>query len=137
MLTRTELERLAGMGNQLRPDWPVASLLTHLRTHHTARAYRDVAVALAYVATDPITQTPARMLEAGPWWRTTEESRATPTGRRVPCPEHPDQPAGRCRPCADAKATPDQIRAARAHGRRLAAAPVSAYLQDAHEETTP
>ncbi len=121
MLTTTEIDRLAASTNQLRPDWPVNSLTTHIRNHHATRSYRDLAVALAYLATDPLTQNPGRLLESGPWWRTTEEQRVTPTGRRVPCPEHPAQPAGRCQPCAATRATPEQITAAREHARALTA----------------
>lgn len=119
MPSETELERLAAMGNAIRPEWPTKSLLTHLRTHHADRAYRDLAVALAYIATDPQTLTPARLKESGPWWRTTEEQTRTPVGRRIPCVYHPDQPAGRCEPCKDQRATPDQIRAARELAARL------------------
>ena len=123
MLSRTEVERLAAMANALRPDWPIPSLATHIGAHYVGRAYRDVACALAYVATDAQTQTPARLKEQGPWWRVTEESRATPVGRRIPCPDHPEQPAGRCQPCKDQRATPEQIAAARQRARQLAANP--------------
>src|SRR5690606_11488870 len=90
MLSRTEVERLAAMANALRPDWPIPSLATHIGAHYVGRAYRDVACALAYVATDAQTQTPARLKEQGPWWRVTEESRQPPVGRRIPCPDHPE-----------------------------------------------
>ena len=105
MPSDTELQRLAAMTNQLRPEWPTKSLLTHLRDHHANRAYRDLAVALAYIATDAKTLTPARLKESGPWWRLTEEQTRTPVGRTIPCPEHPDQPASRCKKCAE-EATP-------------------------------
>lgn len=63
-----ELDRLAAAGNALRPDWPVASLRTFLARHFGTRAYRDVALVLANVATvDPPTDTPRLMLEAWPW----------------------------------------------------------------------
>lgn len=105
MLSRTECERLAAAANQLRPDWPTNSVATLLWRDHQDRAYRDLAVALAYIATDPQTQTPARLKEAGPWWRLTEEQTRTPVGRTIPCPDHPDQPASRCTACR-AEATP-------------------------------
>lgn len=69
-----ERARLAAAVNQLRPDWPVASLTTWLEIHMTDRPYRDAAVVLAWVACDAATETPARALEAGPWWKA-----ATPT----------------------------------------------------------
>lgn len=106
MPTETEIERLAAATNQLRPDWPVQSLRTHLRTHHANRAYRDLAVALAYIATDPTTLTPARLKEPGPWWRLTEEQTQTPVGRTIPCPNHDDQPASRCVRCREEAVPP-------------------------------
>lgn len=64
----TETTRLAAAINALRPDWPQASLVTFITRDLATRAYRDAAVALTYVAADPATQTPKRVLEAGPWW---------------------------------------------------------------------
>ena len=48
-MNETELARLAAMGNALRPDWPAQSLKTFLHAF-AVNAYRDVAVALAWVA---------------------------------------------------------------------------------------
>lgn len=65
-----EIDRIAAAANQLRPDWPVASVRTLLRKPELAnRPRRDVAVALAWIACEANTATPARILEAGPWWR--------------------------------------------------------------------
>lgn len=96
MSTNTELERLAAMANALRPEWPVASLLTHLKTHHAARPYRDLAVALAWIAADPDTQNPGRLGEAGPWWGAANPK---PQGPSTPVPppvcrqcRHPHKP---------------------------------------------
>ena len=83
-MNRTEVERLAGMANKLRPDWPWNALVTFIEAHLSERAYRDAAVALAFVACEPETRTPKRVLESGPWWhigpastRTTEPGIAT------------------------------------------------------------
>ena len=65
-----EIERIACAFGVLRPDWPVPSLRTLLRRPELAnRPRRDVAVALAWVASESATVTPARVLENGPWWR--------------------------------------------------------------------
>lgn len=65
-----EIERIAAAMNQLRPDWPTRSLKTLLSGPKLAdRPRRDVTVALAWVACESGTATPARVLEAGPWWR--------------------------------------------------------------------
>jgi hypothetical protein len=77
-MTKTEAERLAAAIHELRPDWPVASLVTYLAGTHAHRAYRDIAVALAYVATDPATRTPKRIEGAGPWWQVAPEPNRTP-----------------------------------------------------------
>lgn len=98
MISKTEAERLAAMAHAMRPDWPIPSLLTFLATQRT-RAYRDLAVALAWVATDPATHTPARLNENGPWWRATQAQDGTFTAPAMRCTDHPAEPAGRCRPC--------------------------------------
>lgn len=65
-----EIERIAAAINRLRPDWPKTSLETLLRKPELRnRPRRDVAVALAWVACEAQTVTPARVLEAGPWWK--------------------------------------------------------------------
>jgi hypothetical protein len=103
-MNENEADRIAAAAHALRPDWPLASLRTLLaRPEIATRARRDVAVALAWVACESATKTPARVLEAGPWWLATNAE----GGRRsydVPCPEHPSEvlPCGRC---ANATAT--------------------------------
>lgn len=105
MPEQNEIERLAAMGNQLRPEWPVKSLRTFLTTNCAGRTYRDLAVALAWIACDPKTQTPKRLLEAGPWWAATSTERATDFSRyRMTCPEHPQEKAGHCAECIAQKA---------------------------------
>jgi len=98
MATRTELERLAAMGAALRPDWPYRSILTYLLCDHAQRPYRDLAVAFAYIATDPLTQTPKRLSEPGPWWTTTITGTNTMPGKER-CEEHPWEKAWNCRAC--------------------------------------
>ena len=103
MATKTELERLAAEGAALRPDWPVRSVLTYLANNHAHRAYRDIAVALAYIATDPTTKTPKRLGEAGPWWMVSSETAASTVPRagaiRCTIPGHECEIAANCRSC--------------------------------------
>jgi len=68
MLTRAEIDRTAAAIHNLRPDWPTKSLATFIGTDMASMAYADVVTALAISAVDPKTQTPRRVLEAGPWW---------------------------------------------------------------------
>ncbi len=99
MISRDETERLAAMANALRPDWPLKSLTTFIVNELTRRTYREVAIALAWVATDPATDTPKRMLEAGPWWNASRAQAATVSVVVTRCGEHPDHPAARCPAC--------------------------------------
>lgn len=86
-MTKTEATRLAAAVAVLRPDWPEPSLRTFIGQHLAHRAYRDVSVALAWVATDPDTHTPARVLEAGPWWQASRTADVPRAGND--CPRHP------------------------------------------------
>ena len=99
MISRDETERLAAMANALRPGWPVKSLTTFIVNELTRRTYREVAIALAWVATDPATDTPKRMLEAGPWWNASRAQAATVSVVVTRCGEHPEHPAARCPIC--------------------------------------
>ena len=96
-MNRTEIERLAGAANKLRPDWPWKSLVTFIELHMMDRAYRDVAVALAWVACDPATKTPKRVLESGPWWQAAVVGEPTSTNIITRC-EH-GETGTRCPEC--------------------------------------
>ena len=102
MISRDETERLAAMANALRPSWPVKSLTTFIVNELTRRTYREVAIALAWVATDPATDTPKRMLEAGPWWNASRAQAATVSVVVTRCGEHTAHPAARCPECEEA-----------------------------------
>ena len=92
-MNESEIQRLAAAANALRPDWPTASLRTFIANKLADRAYRDAAVAFAWVAADERTKTPARLLEAGPWWQISTEN-GTP---RPPKPEQACPDCGRHR----------------------------------------
>lgn len=64
-----EAQRIAAAMHAARPDWPASSVLTLIRKNLIDRPRRDVFVALAWIAAEPATATPARVLEAGPWWK--------------------------------------------------------------------
>ncbi|MFC0626147.1 hypothetical protein [Kribbella deserti] len=97
MSTIPQLERLAAMANALRPDWPTGSVLTHLKANHGTRPYQDLAIAIAWIATDPDTATPARLAEAGPWWQATQPH-PPPTTKKPPTRGAIDI-HGRCQTC--------------------------------------
>lgn len=104
-MIENEIERIAHAINALRPDWPVSSLYTMLhRVEICHRPRRDVAVALTWVACESETKTPARVLEAGPWWAATNAT-SSGNGRYPPraeqaCPKHPGEWPENCRGCA-------------------------------------
>ena len=107
MISRDETERLAAMANAMRPDWPTKSLVTFISRELTQRTYREAAVALAWIATDPATVTPRRMLEQGPWWLASRAQAATVSVIATRCGEHPAHPAARCPECP----TPEDVAA--------------------------
>lgn len=98
-----EIERVAAAINALRPDWPSASLRTLITNKLGSRPRRDVAVALTWVACDSTTKTPARVLEAGPWWRAAAfdvEHVQRPPRKSEDCPKHPGNWRDSCHGCA-------------------------------------
>lgn len=100
-MNRSDVEVLAKAIHVLRPDWPWTSLVTFITGKLASYAHRDIAVALVWVALDPETKNPGRVLEAGPWWKATRPTpdNATPEPPRG-CPDHPDQPR-HCPLCAE------------------------------------
>lgn len=97
-----ERERIAAAINQLRPDWPAKSLVTLLSKPELAtRPRRDVTVALAWVACETSTATPARVLEAGPWWRAAAVEGQARTREVL-------QPIERCKTCGHSRTTCEQ-----------------------------
>jgi hypothetical protein len=114
-----ERQRLAAMGNVLRPDWPAGSLLTLITQDLKHRSFRDIAIALAVIATDPKSQTPGRLREPGPWWDATRPVTGTaPRGN------------GRCPNCNGfhTAQSPCNVRDLNAHHRRPGAAMARAEL---------
>jgi len=71
MITKHEAERISAAINQLRPEWPGPSLMTLIGNKLQHRPYRDLVVALAWIAADPDSKTPGRITEQGPWWQAT------------------------------------------------------------------
>lgn len=107
MATDNELTRLADAAHALRPDWPAPSVRVYLAKNHRDQAYADLAVALAVVAADPKSKTPARLGERGPWWMAAQAAtlNLAPAPSHPDCVRHPGEPAGRCGRCA-AEAVP-------------------------------
>lgn len=105
-LTDTECSRIADAIAAARPDWPARSLRQFVAARLRDRTFADVLVALAVVAADPASETPARVLEPGPWWTATRANRPTDATYRpgpdgTPCrvAGHEHERATGCRLC--------------------------------------
>lgn len=110
MATTDEIQRIAAAMNALRPDWRTTSLVTFLTKHHSARAYRDLAIAGVAVATDARTQTPHLLNEHGPWWAAAQTAAGNATDHRYArCqePGHSSFPAWNCAACRSEKLAAD------------------------------
>lgn len=122
MIDKAAAERIAQAVHDLRPEWPAQSVLTLIGNSEDlrTRAYRDLAVAFAYVACDPASLTPGRVREAGPWWAHTNAERATVSAVTTRCGDHPGHPALHCPECAEEVLTDPELIAARAAAVRAA-----------------
>jgi hypothetical protein len=108
MPSESEMRRLAGMVNKLRPEWRAQSVYSLLAEKHADRAFADLAVALAWVSADPASQTPARINDHGPWWLATRfnagnsEVQLPGPGKEPACDRagHEHELARNCRACA-------------------------------------
>lgn len=106
-LTDTEASRIADAIAAVRPDWPARSLRQFVAARLRDRAFADVLVALAVVAADPASETPARVLEPGPWWLATRANRPTDAtfvpgpgdDPACPLPGHEHERQAACRLC--------------------------------------
>lgn len=105
-MNEAERDRIAHAINVARPDWPVASLRSLLaRPELSSKPRRDAFVALAWVAAEVESVTPARVLENGPWWRAAAVEAPGGITRYPPrkdqeCATHAGEWAENCRICA-------------------------------------
>lgn len=116
MIDKADAERIAQAVHDLRPEWPAQSVLTLIGNSEDlrTRAYRDLAVAFAYVAADSSSLTPGRVREQGPWWAHTNAQRATVSAVTTHCGDHPEHAALHCPECAEEVLTDPDVIAARA-----------------------
>lgn len=95
-MDQNQIDRIALAAHALRPDWRADSLRTFIGQQVTRSGLplrdmpaRDVAVALTWIACDPDTRVPTRVLENGPWWEAT-----TPTSGDKPTAQPPARRSG-------------------------------------------
>ncbi|MBK9156651.1 MAG: hypothetical protein IPM11_00705 [Micropruina sp.] len=99
-----EIERWAAVLNAARPDWPEPSLRRFATNSLAHRTYRDALVAGVWVAADPATRNPGRIVEPGPWWQATAaDDRTAPRIEVERCPHGVKTyaPCVECRPPSD------------------------------------
>lgn len=106
-MNQQDIQRLAAATNALRPDWPTKSLITFIANQLGSRATLDATVAMAWIAADPDTKTPARVLTSGPWWSAT---RPTAADRPTDTPAAIDD-RDRCKVCGHTRAGHDHLAA--------------------------
>ena len=113
-MDQNQIDRLALAAHALRPDWRADSLRTFIGQQATRSGLplrdmpaRDVAVAMTWIACDPDTRVPTRVLEAGPWWEA-----ATPMPAQKPTPTPSSLRSEEvCQGCARDRAGHDRINA--------------------------
>jgi hypothetical protein len=112
--------------------WSTEGVAKALRT--TAGSPGSVLAAAALAAEDPTLRAPSEKALLVHWPKNATTERPTP--RWTPCGEHPEQPASSCtHPSHQSDMTPEQIAAAAAECKRLAAeATAAARERRAHVE---
>lgn len=87
---------LAYLLNQIRPEWPVPSLLSLLEKNRDVPSLGALMVAAATKALEPTCRTPAPIWSPGPHW-----PQQTSAGLPPPalCPKHPPYYAHNCGGC--------------------------------------
>lgn len=93
----TELDRLVAVFAAIRVDWPSRSIRTYLGENHQHSGAHGLLVAGAACYGDPLTKTPARLREAGPWWKAAqaasgEVDQTSAPPRHLPEDDRPPQP---------------------------------------------
>lgn len=151
-LTPDAIDRLAAAVNILRPDWSQTGLRKLLGDGRIKiRQPRDVAVALVWVATDPQSIKPTRILEHGPWWEAAKptdgrNSRTSPRYRTArwddchacgqPKASHVDDDHRYEEPPRGPVGMPDELRKALAEIRTAPPPPVTQEEEPMTEEPT-
>jgi hypothetical protein len=73
VILTAQLERIARVVEDMRPDWPFPSIVRALCSLD-GRETSDIALAAVRVAADPESKSPTRITLAGPWWSPVDNS---------------------------------------------------------------
>ena len=107
-MNQNQARAIAKAVSFIRPDWQessLSSLLTGLPAARRDMPARDVMLALVWLAYDPATKTPGRLIADGPWWHiadTAAHTQPAPTTSTVQwCDVHGRPYVAVCRYCRD------------------------------------
>lgn len=94
MLSEQQARAVAFLLHEIRPDWPVASVMGLLEKHQDTDL-GPLLIAATTKALEPSCRTPAPIFIDGAHWRTAPTSLERPK----PCPTHTSYPAHNCGGC--------------------------------------
>lgn len=102
MITDQQGRAIAYLLHEIRPDWPVASLMSLIDKHRDVPSLGALTIAATTKAMEATCQTPAPIFHPGPHW---PEKVRGQIPRPPSCEDHIGQESTNCRSCwADVKA---------------------------------
>jgi len=102
IITDQQKRAVAYLLHEIRPDWPVASLVSLIDKHRDVPSLGALTIAATTKAMERTCQTPAPIFHPGPHW---PEAARAHLPKSPPCEDHIGQDAHTCRSCwADVKA---------------------------------
>ncbi|SDW33706.1 hypothetical protein SAMN04487912_102377 [Arthrobacter sp. cf158] len=102
MITDQQARAIAYLLHEIRPDWPVASLMSLIDKHRDVPSLGALTIAATTKAMESTCQTPGPIFHPGPHW---PEAARSHLPRPPSCEDHIGQESTSCRSCwADFKA---------------------------------
>lgn len=102
-LTDPQINGIAWLLHELRPDWGVPSIKTLLLKNRTVPSLGALMIAATTKALEPSCKTPGPIFRPGTHWRE-EDAAGRFLSKPEPCEDHPEEAAHNCRCChADIK----------------------------------
>ncbi|MCZ9884129.1 hypothetical protein [Arthrobacter sp. B2a2-09] len=110
IITNQQKRAVAYLLHEIRPDWPVASLVSLIDKHRDVPSLGALTIAATTKAMEATCKTPAPIFHPGPHW---PEAVRAQLPKPPPCEDHIGQDGYTCRSChADIKAgirPPDKL----------------------------
>ena len=122
-LTQSTAVAIATAASQIRGDWDHPGILHALRVEaDKGTPAEDVFIALANLCSNREARTPGLLNKPGSWWQKPGGRIERRGDHNVPCPDHPKYSMPCPAPSHRGDMTPEQVAAAAAECRRIAAA---------------